>query len=581
MAFSRTLLRPTAAVFLAIAGLVVALVATAGPAAAHAVVLSTSPEDGSVVDEAPQEISVTFNESVTPSDEGTSLRNADGEKIPVDVAAADKSVVITPTEDLEDGTHLVGWRVTSDDGHPISGAFTFSIGSETEVTAGVEDSDDDGSLTVSILLWLLRGLLYVGALLSAGLLLFERCFVPRGTPLTKAFNSAVGTMVKWGAFIAAVSALLLAPVTVVWQNGGALGDLISGSTWLQTVSSAPFLTFIVVTVALILAAFAGRQYRVRPNPFFAVLLAMGVIGGAVALTFTGHTRTVEPIWLVAGSDVIHVAAGAFWLGGLAGLCLAFKHLDGQIDVARCVSRFSAGAVFVVAVLAATGVVMAWQIFGAWSPLWETTYGWLLLAKVGVVGVIVLIAAWNKFKLVPAVENDVSNSSGTSDSSGVSSSAEVTQPDTAHRFLRRSVIVEGFLLLVVLAVTGVLVSQSPQDAASADDGEVASEAEEDHDHHELASGMVHVQAIPGEGRDQEILIEVSDDDGPLELDEEPTIQMNLPDQDVGPLDVEVIPTERGSYEATFSAPIAGDWEGEVDIRFSKFEQEKLPLNISVN
>src|SRR5699024_12538349 len=102
------------------------------------------------------------------------------------------------------------------------------------------------------------------------------------------------------------------------------------------------------------------------------------------------------------------------------------------------------------------VVMAWQIFGAWSRLCETTYGWLLLAKVGVVGVIVLIAAWNKFKLVPAVENAVSNSSGTSDSSRVSSSAEVTKPDTAHRFFRRSVIVERILLLVLLAVTGVLV-----------------------------------------------------------------------------------------------------------------------------
>src|SRR5699024_5823134 len=230
------------------------------------------------------------------------------------------------------------------------------------------------------------------------------------------------------------------------------------------------------------------------------------------------------------------AAVAFWLGGLAGLCLAFKHLDGQIDVARCVSRFSAGAVFVVAVLAATGVVMAWQIFGAWSPLWETTYGWLLLAKVGVVGVIVLIAAWNKFKLVPAVENGASNTSEASDS------AEPTRADPSHRFLRRTVIVEGLLLLVVLAVTGVLVNQSPNDDTSAGGGEVASEEEEVHDHHELAAGMVHIQAIPGEGRDQEILIEVSDDDGPLELDEDPTIQMNLPDQDVGPLDVEVTPTE---------------------------------------
>lgn len=578
MAFSRTLLRPTAAVFIAIAGLVVALVATAGPAAAHAVVLSTSPEDGSVVDEAPQEISVTFNEPVTPSDEGTSLRSADGEVIPVDVAAADKSLVITPSEDLEEGTHLVGWRVTSDDGHPISGAFTFSIGAETEITADVDDSGDDGSLAVSILLWVLRGLLYIGALLSAGLLLFERCFVPRGTPLTTAFNSAVGTMVKWGAFIAALSALLLAPVTVVWQNGGALGDIASGSTWSETVSSAPFLTFVVVTVALIMAAVAGRQYRVRSNPFLAVVLAAGVIGGAVALTFTGHTRTVEPIWLVAGSDVVHVAAGAFWLGGLAGLFLAFKHLDGPVDVARCVSRFSAAAVFVVAVLAATGVVMAWQIFGAWSPLWETTYGWLLIAKVGVVGVIVLIAAWNKFKLVPAVENGVSNSS---DSSDTSDSSEATQVDPSHRFLRRTVIVEGLLLLVVLAVTGVLVNQSPNDSDSSGGDAAVSEPEEVHDHHDLSSGMVHLQAIPGEGRDQEILIEVSDDDGPLELDEDPTIQMNLPDQDVGPLEVEVTPTETGTYEATFSAPVAGDWEGEVDIRFSKYEQEKLPLDISVN
>src|SRR5699024_9559735 len=183
--------------------------------------------------------------------------------------------------------------------------------------------------------------------------------------------------------------------------------------------------------------------------------------------------------------------------------------------------------------------------------------------------------WNKFKLVPAVENGASNTSEASDS------AEPTRADPSHRFLRRTVIVEGLLLLVVLAVTGVLVNQSPNDDTSAGGGEVASEEEEVHDHHELAAGMVHIQAIPGEGRDQEILIEVSDDDGPLELDEDPTIQMNLPDQDVGPLDVEVTPTETGSYEATFSAPVAGNWEGEVDIRFSKFEQEKLSLDISVN
>ena len=49
--------------------------------------------------------------------------------------------------------------------------------------------------------------------------------------------------------------------------------------------------------------------------------------GVVALAgfaIEGHTRSQEPAALMVALDVIHVAAAAFWLGGIAGLVVAFR-----------------------------------------------------------------------------------------------------------------------------------------------------------------------------------------------------------------------------------------------------------------
>ncbi|MBH0121078.1 copper resistance protein CopC, partial [Rhodococcus sp. CX] len=50
--------------FTILAALVAALVMTAGPASAHAVVLSSNPEDGAQIAQAPVRVTVTFNEAM-------------------------------------------------------------------------------------------------------------------------------------------------------------------------------------------------------------------------------------------------------------------------------------------------------------------------------------------------------------------------------------------------------------------------------------------------------------------------------------------------------------------------------------
>lgn len=47
--------------------------------------------------------------------------------------------MLSPKNELPDklaqGTYMVSWRVVSADGHPISGAFTFSIGKPSATSA--------------------------------------------------------------------------------------------------------------------------------------------------------------------------------------------------------------------------------------------------------------------------------------------------------------------------------------------------------------------------------------------------------------------------------------------------------------
>lgn len=130
--------RPRASLRRALALLVtsVAVVATgvaaAGPAAAHARLRSTTPAAASSVASAPQEVVLRFNEP--PIGVGTAVRvtGPDGEVVSTGPArVVDDEVRQTLGAGLGGGTYRVDWRVTSDDGHPVSDTFTFTVAAGT------------------------------------------------------------------------------------------------------------------------------------------------------------------------------------------------------------------------------------------------------------------------------------------------------------------------------------------------------------------------------------------------------------------------------------------------------------------
>ena len=114
----------------------VTLIATAVPASAHDVLRSTNPADGAVVDRLPDRVVLTFDEPALAIGTevvvtGPAGPVSDGPPQLVDAE------VRQPVRAGPAGRYTVLWRVTSADGHPVSGTFAFTTqqGSAASPTA--------------------------------------------------------------------------------------------------------------------------------------------------------------------------------------------------------------------------------------------------------------------------------------------------------------------------------------------------------------------------------------------------------------------------------------------------------------
>jgi methionine-rich copper-binding protein CopC len=110
----------------AVCGLVMLVVA--GPALAHSRLESSDPADGASLATPPSKVTLTFNEAmqqgfatITVIGPGNTAWQ-DGE---AQVSGDSVSVAVKPLGAA--GTYQIGYRVISDDGHPVSGSVSFTL----------------------------------------------------------------------------------------------------------------------------------------------------------------------------------------------------------------------------------------------------------------------------------------------------------------------------------------------------------------------------------------------------------------------------------------------------------------------
>ncbi len=572
---------------LALVGLLAGLgVLGASPAAAHAVLESTSPFDGESLDQAPGEVLLVFNEPVGAPQGAVRVFDSTGER--VDAGDADNgerppTLRVGLPAGLADDTYVVTWRAISADSHPVKGAFLFTVGAGDGADADAllaQVFSGDGDRPYAVAAAAARWVHYAASLLAAGGMVFlVRVHDPRAAErglleriVGRAAAVALAATVA-GVFLQA--ALVTGLGVAAFARPEALAATMTSSFGLASVVA-------VLGLAVILVGLRRRPGR---------LATVGLAGAAVlvgSFLLTGHTMTSEPRWLVMAADAAHTAAAAAWFGGLVLLAVALRRrrlVDDPLGAAGMVARFSALATVALVAVSVAGVTLAWVEVRALRALFSTTYGWTLVAKVVLFAAVLALGAYNHRRLVPAIARAGGMNLARAGrhrlpvpAGGSTAAARPVTEDSvrAWRLLRRTVRLEVAGLLAVIAATAVLVNLQPAASAAGITGAYSTYApiSEDYqvsltvDPNRAGLNQVHVYLLDTTGR-------------PVDDAEELTLRLSQPERDIGPL--ERTPSPAGPGHWTLTGPelsLPGPWVIEVVARISKFEQLSTEIPVFV-
>jgi copper transport protein len=322
---------------------------------------------------------------------------------------------------------------------------------------------------------------------------------------------------------------------------------------------------------LVVAAVAATVAAFTRDAVARVLAAASVLLIGVGFAEWGHARTAEPAALALVGDVVHVMGAAVWSGGLVLLAWVLIRRLGDAEAGvLTVSRFSTVAGFTVLAVLVGGGAIAFAELDAVSDLWDDDYGRVLALKLAIVAFVLVLAAWNRFKLVPAIVGAPEDGPG------------ATRRDAGWRHLRSSVAVEAVALLLVVGVTTVLVEITPP--ASQSDAEAVEAPAGGPFHGETAIGdtTLTIDVEPGEVGPNGVHLYYLGADGALvDGAESVTLEFVLPSAGLGPIEREAEEILPGHFSYTGNdLSIAGEWEITVVSRISRFEEERSVFTVPV-
>ncbi|MGX4690935.1 copper resistance CopC/CopD family protein [Streptomyces sp. JNUCC 63] len=559
---------------------------------------------------------------------------------------------------LPDGTYTVVYQVVSADSHPVGGAYTFSVGAPSKTSAAVGGQDVGGGVVGALygfgryvsyagFIVLVGGAAFVLACWQrgSGVRAVQRLVVSGWVALTAA---TLALLLLRGSYTTSGKAGDIFDLTL-------LGQVLQTKTGAALVSRLLLLAAAALFVAVLFGAYEKRDDEEKRDLTFGLAIGGTVVAAGLAASWAmaEHASTGLQTGIAMPVDVLHLLAVATWLGGLVALLVALYGASEQTPVeTAAVRRFSRLAFGSVLALVATGTYQSWRQVGSWQALTGTRYGQLLLVKIGLVVLLVGIASISRRwtgrlaetvtaeaavttrTKVPATAGEKNGSDkkagtdGGSGGEGESGSGERAKAggraangetsrraaqlarqraalDTARRKrlrdadpsrlgLRRSVLTEAGVAVVLLAVTTALTQTEPgrteveakaatsssSSPSSSSEGAVTLDMPFDTGG-QNGKGLVRLDIDPARVGGNEMHVYVQRTDGrPYDIPEV-KVAFSLAAKKLGPLPVAPDRITTGHWAASgVQIPLAGDWQVEVTVRTSDIDQVTVTKNAQI-
>ncbi len=285
----------------------------------------------------------------------------------------------------------------------------------------------------------LRFAAYADLMLLAGLAL--------GGGLGRHAPALGGRMIGWLAALGVVVTIAQFGATCLAMTGNDLAALDREMLAFMAFQTPMGVSHIARAVTLGLLAVLWSTGRAgRP-----VIAALAVVALG-SLAWAGHAGASEGTlgWVHRSSDIVHLLASAMWIAALVMFARILRfdiEAPGSVEAAlSALVRFSGAGSIIVGAIVVTGSINLLAIVGVdgLAATFGTGYGRLLLLKLALLGGMLGLAGFNRWRLVPGIRTTLGSG----------------EQVIAVRRLRRAITAETTLAFLVLAVVAILGTLSP-------------------------------------------------------------------------------------------------------------------------
>ena len=539
-------------------------------ASAHPFLLDSEPGQGQNAPAGTIQIITNYSEAVEIGFSELKVYDANGNQIDNRDTAyngGETSLVIT-TQPLEDGVYTITSKVLSKvDGHLVQAAIVFGVGDVKIDSALLEKQETSESTFIpeSIARFpglvgqtiVLGGVIVSITIWSSQQTRFREVF----TDINEQFKVKFSKIIGYGVIATFASNFIMLGVQT-WRLETSPLDVIGttfGTTWL--------IRMIITIIIIGIWFWMEKKKEISIKGQIPLLVASLILIATTTMMGHGASTELEAPWIL---DYTHNLLSSIWIGGVIFFAFVVLPTIAKIDnsikekiTLSLIPRFSGLFIIAIGILIITGPTLLWFLDDNVGSLTESTYGKLILIKIGIAAIMIAFGGLYQVKFLK----------NTHDFEKLDISKKISKP---LKF-------EAGLGIVLLAVVALLVNSSlpageiqSADAIQGTFGYQSSLFSE--------NAKFDVKVLPaGIGSNTISVIISSFDDKPLEDISGLKIKVSNPQKNIAPIEAEVIEDAQNSiikYSADTTFGFAGNWQIELEAQRVENSNENVIFNIQI-